>query len=735
MATKPMQQQPVPTAPRAFPNGSQYSAALQNTALCFRHPDLKGAAPTLDRIGLPRPISGNFASVFSVTSTSGRRYAVKCFTRQVKDQETRYHEISKHLSTMPVASLSQPWKMGFDYLPEGILVEGQWYPLLKMEWVEGISLSRWLEANHRSRGTVAGLADHFAALTVDLHRAGMAHGDLQHGNLLVAPDSTLRLVDYDGLYVPSLAGLPGTEMGHRNYQSPMRGADDFGPAMDRFSSWVIYLSLVALAADPGLWAQLHEPDSEYLILAEDDFKDPAGSSRFPALLRHTDPSVRNLADLVRTLAAQPLHVLPDLDTLLARTSSAQQPTTAHTGTRPGTSSAPSARPRWMDGHLPAESTTSTAQEAFAGDGYRCRRSADVLLAMLMPLGLLLPWILAAVGLLGLGPEIDLLAGTAGLAAAGAVTGRRTRRESRALRNEQRSLNQLLALAENPAASYARLDHERTRHEQAENTRLQRLTDQQRELTHQLNTSHARIESDKNAAVAKLDRELAGLALQRQQAIERALVPLQLSYIEQQLRRCAISSAQLPGIGPKTIRDLATRGIRTAADFTGIRIVSSNAFANSSNALLLTANGSALKITGVGPQKASTLDGWRRHCEASAKASCRIVLPFDQQNRINGDFAFKEQVLKSRRQVLEAEAQKKRQGEAERVASDRTRLADESQQALGAARAQQLEFDRRVAEIRSAAADLGLLTAARDTLRLRGKALSSGRYLRFLYLGR
>ena len=43
-------------------------------------------------------------------------------------------------------------------------------------------------------------------MTADLERHGIAHGDLQHGNLLVAADGTFRLVDYDGMYVPALRG-------------------------------------------------------------------------------------------------------------------------------------------------------------------------------------------------------------------------------------------------------------------------------------------------------------------------------------------------------------------------------------------------------------------------------------------------------------------------------------------------------------------------------------------------
>jgi thiamine kinase-like enzyme len=40
-----------------------------------------------------------------------------------------------------------------------------------------------------------------------LNRAGVAHGDLQHGNILVA-NGKPKLIDYDGMYVPALRAYP-----------------------------------------------------------------------------------------------------------------------------------------------------------------------------------------------------------------------------------------------------------------------------------------------------------------------------------------------------------------------------------------------------------------------------------------------------------------------------------------------------------------------------------------------
>ena len=49
-----------------WPGHLAYIDALQHPALCFKNPDLQQATvESVDRFGLPRPASGNFACVFN----------------------------------------------------------------------------------------------------------------------------------------------------------------------------------------------------------------------------------------------------------------------------------------------------------------------------------------------------------------------------------------------------------------------------------------------------------------------------------------------------------------------------------------------------------------------------------------------------------------------------------------------------------------------------------------------
>jgi len=146
-----------------YPTGGQYQEALQNPRSCFKDPALAGGSPTADSLGLPKPISGNFASVFTIGSADGRRWAVKCFTRYVADQEARYKRISQIL-----AGVEKPWRVAFDYVPEGILCRGSWYPILKMRVDRCQRIDSLIEAHLWQPPVLADLAGKFARMVDDL---------------------------------------------------------------------------------------------------------------------------------------------------------------------------------------------------------------------------------------------------------------------------------------------------------------------------------------------------------------------------------------------------------------------------------------------------------------------------------------------------------------------------------------------------------------------------------------
>jgi hypothetical protein len=180
------------TTTATFPTSGAYVDALQDTQRCFTDPELVGCVIRTDRFGLPRPISGNFASVFTADTTTGRRLAIKCFTRDVPDQQARFREIGAALRDVPAR-----WKVEFRYVESGVLVRGRQYPVLVMEWIEAQQLISWIEDRLRlgDRAAFGRLADGFAELVAGLEAAGLAHGDLQHGNQLVTALGEQNLIE------------------------------------------------------------------------------------------------------------------------------------------------------------------------------------------------------------------------------------------------------------------------------------------------------------------------------------------------------------------------------------------------------------------------------------------------------------------------------------------------------------------------------------------------------------
>lgn len=293
-----------------WPTPADYMAAVQNPRNCFRgHADLSTGIVVSSSWGLPKAISGNFAVVFEARC-NGRRFAVRCFTRTVIDQQQRYELLSRHL-----AGLWLPTMVDFVYLPEGVRVDGRWYPLVKMAWIEGYPLHQYVERSLTDPQALWQLARQWRGVVAGLRGAYMAHGDLQHGNVLVDGQGKIYLVDYDGMFVPALRGNPPEEIGHRNYQHPQRTSQDYNEKADHLSALVIYLSLLAVAADPQLWADFHT--GENLILSEADFKAPGQTSVWDRLKSDVDPGVKRLAKALEDYCYRSVSEVPDLETALA----------------------------------------------------------------------------------------------------------------------------------------------------------------------------------------------------------------------------------------------------------------------------------------------------------------------------------------------------------------------------------------------------------------------------------
>jgi hypothetical protein len=280
---------------------------------------------------MPIVTSGQFAYVYKLKSMNGDGdFAVRCFRGYLGDRDQRYRAIQQHVLSSPVPYLST-----FSYAPEGIMVGGTRFPILFMKWIDGPTLDLYVSEMLNRRDVLLHLADEWLRVVNAFQTAGIAHGDLQHGNVIVE-HGQLRLIDHDGIFVPAMNGWPACEVGHQHYQHPQRTADEFDTSLDNFSSLVIYLSLLSLAERPSLWDEYHD---ENLLFTKADFADPSSSTLF-AKIKEIGTEHSRLADVLATAASGPPASVPRLVDLV---------------------NAPSRLPSWMTAPIDLETTAKTRE--------------------------------------------------------------------------------------------------------------------------------------------------------------------------------------------------------------------------------------------------------------------------------------------------------------------------------------------------------------------------------------
>jgi hypothetical protein len=286
-----------------WPSPQDFNEAIQSPH-CFRDESLRAGSLATNALGLPRVESGNFANVYKVRCIDGE-WAVRCFTHHVPDNEARYDLLSDFILHDDLI-----YTVTFDFQREGIKLGKSSYPIVKMEWVHGDHLLSWIDKHIEEPQAITSLADSFLNMIRQLQAAGIAHGDLQHGNIIIV-DNDFRLIDYDGMYVPAMAGMPSNELGHPNYQHPLRDKLHFGPYLDNFSAWVIFTSLQMIARDASLWMDIGRENGETILFTKSDFADPTQSNTFQLLLRHGNEDIRKSASsIIELIQLSPEQVPP-----------------------------------------------------------------------------------------------------------------------------------------------------------------------------------------------------------------------------------------------------------------------------------------------------------------------------------------------------------------------------------------------------------------------------------------
>jgi hypothetical protein len=293
-----------------FPSASAYQVALQHPVDALVHPDLRGATIAETMLGAPRAYSGARAAVFPIDLPAGK-FALKCFVGNQPGIARRYRAILAFNGSDGGVSV-EPGK----WLEDAVMVDGQSVPALLTPWIDGQSLNAFVAQNLGSPAKIARIAIRWFEMIDSLEAYGLAHADLQHGNVLVTEaegEVDLRLIDFDGAFVPALRRLGPLDAGHRHYQHPDRSRGDYNAKIDRFSAIVIHVALKALATRPDLWAR-HDT-SENMLFTARDFLEPGSSQLFAEL--QTIPEVAHLSEALRSCCLVRPSDVPPLSEIVA----------------------------------------------------------------------------------------------------------------------------------------------------------------------------------------------------------------------------------------------------------------------------------------------------------------------------------------------------------------------------------------------------------------------------------
>ena len=262
-----------------YPLISEYVKAIQDAGDNLEQ--LAHLTPVLDDHGEPYRSSGAFAVVFKMQDKStGKCYALKCFTEEQEGRADAYRQIADELDMVDSSYITS-----VKYMEKELFVDSQCeedeFPVLLMGWVEGETMEAYIAANYRNQSAMSMLSYRFGKMAAWLRTQSFSHGDIKPDNIIVRPDGSLTLVDYDGMFVPSMKGSQSPTIGTRDFSHPLRTVDDFDETIDDFSLASIALSLKAISMKPTLLDTYGASDR--LLFSENDYRNPSNSKVISAL--------------------------------------------------------------------------------------------------------------------------------------------------------------------------------------------------------------------------------------------------------------------------------------------------------------------------------------------------------------------------------------------------------------------------------------------------------------------
>ena len=265
-----------------YPLLSEYVSAITHASENLDQ--LKHLEVVQDEHGEPYRSSGAFAVVFKMRDTrTGQLYALKCFTEEQEGRAEAYRKIEEELEVAGTTYLTSMRYYERELFVDSSVSSESEFPVLLMDWVEGSTMELYIREHYRDSYAMEMLCYRFCRLAAYLRSQPFAHGDVKPDNIMVSDTGTLTLIDYDGMFVPSMQGESSPTLGTEEFRHPLRTPELFDATIDDFALASIALSLRAIALDSQLLDLYGAPDR--LLFSASDYRDLAQSQVMQAIWR------------------------------------------------------------------------------------------------------------------------------------------------------------------------------------------------------------------------------------------------------------------------------------------------------------------------------------------------------------------------------------------------------------------------------------------------------------------
>ncbi len=230
----------------------------------------------------------------------GEKKAIRLFTEKKPNITKRYEQLSQFFKENSIIE-KIPELVDFNFYKDELNVRtksdsgpiSRKYDLVEMDWVDGISLDEFILENFQNSSKLLDMADQFYEFIEKFESNKIGHGDLHPKNIIIDSNQKMKLIDYDCFYIPLFKGQKSPESGQSEFQHPLRSKKGsnfpkYDETIDRFSSIVIYLSLLIVSKEPEIY---DEKNSENILFSEEIF-DSLRNGKVPNLIEN----IKNISD-------------------------------------------------------------------------------------------------------------------------------------------------------------------------------------------------------------------------------------------------------------------------------------------------------------------------------------------------------------------------------------------------------------------------------------------------------